>query len=350
MIRLTFSLIIVVVLSALSSPVAGVTASQDPTASMPIPDAPHRIYLPLVLNGTSSTPPATATPTATATLSPTETATPVPTETPTSTPTETPAPTLTPTATATATSTPLPASGETVLVPASTFKMGCDAANNAGYKCFPDEQPLHSVYLDAYRIDKTEVTNARYAECVAAGACTPPSSLSSATRSSYFGNTAYANYPVIRVSWHQADAYCRWVGKRLPTEAEWEKAARGANDTRPYPWGQAAPTCTLANGNFGAYCTGDTNAVGSYPAGKSTYGVLDMAGNVHEWLNDWYSETYYTVSPPSNPTGPETGVYRVLHGGGWYSGPRFVRLSTRSGDNLPTFDDDDVGFRCATAP
>jgi len=223
--------------------------------------------------------------------------------------------------------------------------MGCDTGNSAE-SCNPDELPLHPVTLDVYLIDKVEVTNARYQACVNAGGCTPLQESNSSTRHSYYGNPSYADYPVIKVNWNQAVAFCAWADKRLPTEAEWEKAAHGT-DGRIYAWGNAAPGGTLANYNGNE---GDTTPVGSYARGASPYGVMDMAGNVWEWTADWYDGEYYSRSPTGNPTGPAAGEDRVLRGGSWDDDSGYARAAFRGNRDPDDWYNEYVGFRCARSP
>jgi len=220
--------------------------------------------------------------------------------------------------------------GMTLLyVQAGEFTMGSDTSDSY-------ERPEHQVFLDSFWIDQTEVTNEKYAKCVTENQCDPPND------TDHYSNLNYANHPVAYVSWNDALAYCSWADRRLPTEAEWEKAARG-KDGRAYPWGDGAPNNELLNYN-GA--VGDTAEVGSYPNGASPYGALDMAGNIGEWVADWYSEAYYASSPQSNPSGPNSGQYRVFRGGMWNGDVNFLRSSDRSADT-PDRALDAFGFRCA---
>jgi len=229
-----------------------------------------------------------------------------------------------------------------VLVPAGEFQMGGNDMNAE-----PDEKDIHTVYLDDYYIDKFEVTNVAYQACVDASICKPPIQTDSFTRSDYYGVPEYDEYPVVYVNWNMAKAYCEWRGARLPTEAEWEKAARGSEDDRFYPWGTGTIDCQIANYYGANGCYGGTTRTGSYEDGKSPYNVYDMAGNVWEWVADWYSETYYQVSPTSNPTGPDSGQSRVLRGGSWNRQEYDVRVPNRNkyGPNYYNFD---IGFRCAS--
>jgi serine/threonine-protein kinase len=221
------------------------------------------------------------------------------------------------------------------LVSAGPFTMGSKSGEI-------DEGPVHVVDLPAYYMDKYEVTNAFYKKCVDAGVCQPPQ-LDSETRSRYYGNPEFDDYPVIVVKWASAKTYCEWRGARLPTETEWEKAARGT-DGRNYPWGEGID-CGHAN-YLGKACIGDTTRVGSYESGKSPYGMYDMAGNVWEWVADWYD-----VYPGGDPSRYDTygQKYRVVRGGSWGSstdaGVSVLRVSYRGWPD-PSFPYGSIGFRC----
>jgi eukaryotic-like serine/threonine-protein kinase len=240
-----------------------------------------------------------------------------------------------------------------VRVGAGEFKMGSAKAEDP--QALDEELPQHIVYLDTYWIDQSEVTNSQYAVCVAdGGACTQPKEKFSLTRSSYYDDAQYANYPVIFISWGQAAAYCAWAGRRLPTEAEWEKAARGPTG-RIYPWGNTfdgtrANYCDV-NCNNGwkdphfddGYI--DTAPVGDYPDGASVYGAFDMAGNVYEWVADWYEP--YSRNKQVNPTGPAAGQEHIIRGGSWGDDSAHIRAAVRSHINTPDYWMNFIGFRCA---
>ena len=201
------------------------------------------------------------------------------------------------------------------------------------------EFPAHGVYLDAFWMDKYEVSNAMYAKCVDAGVCLPPV----LRLNPYYGKWAYRNLPVVYANWYAAETYCAWAGRRLPTEAEWEKAARGT-DERRYTWGEDRPNPRLAN--FEETLMGEMLPVFRYPLGASPYGVLNMAGNVREWVADWYAKDYYANSPKVNPTGPESGFERSLRGGAYDANADSITTINRF-RHEPDSAGLSRGFRCA---
>jgi formylglycine-generating enzyme required for sulfatase activity len=222
-------------------------------------------------------------------------------------------------------------------VPAGEFIMGSESG-------FDNERPAHAVYLDEFWIDRTEVTVHMYSLCVKAKICREPLIKKSFRYAKYYGSPDFENYPVIYVDWNMAKTYCEWADRRLPTEAEWEKAARG-EQALIYPWGNEEPNNHLLNFDNPL---GELTAVGSYPNGASPYGALDMAGNAWEWVADWYSETYYAHSPASNPLGPNSGQERVLRGGSWLDNSILVRSSSRD-HGSPEDACVNCGFRCAVS-
>jgi len=275
---------------------------------------------------------------------------------------------------------PAPALGDTrtrpidgmtmAYVPAGSFQMGstrdmrlyakelCDqygagtALGSCSLTAFADESPAHPVTLSSFWIDRTEVTNGQYRLCVVAGACLPPVDLSSFTRGQYFADPAYDDYPVIWVTPGMAEAYCAWTGARLPTEAEWEYAARGP-ESLLFPWGNEFDQTRLNYCDAGcdgisdpSYDDGypDTAPVGSFPSGVSWVGALDMAGNVREWVADWYG--YYRPDALTDPRGPASGESRIPRGGSWYDRPDDTRSANR-GANTTDYTRHKVGFRCA---
>lgn len=239
-------------------------------------------------------------------------------------------------------------------VAAGLFQLGNDDGEN-------DEKPALRVRLDAFYLDETEVTNAAYAQCVEAGACDPPDSSRSAYYDNYYGNAEYDHYPVVFVSWYDAATFCEWRGGRLPSEAEWEKAASFEVEQMikyRYPWGDAFDgerlnfcDANCANENAdGRFNDGfrDTAPVGSYGNGRSPLGFHDMAGNVMEWVADWYDSRAYQNASDTNPLGPPEGQFKSIRGGSWLSAADELTTTTRSSFD-PTVSRTNLGFRCAAA-
>jgi formylglycine-generating enzyme required for sulfatase activity len=218
-----------------------------------------------------------------------------------------------------------------VYVPAGNFTMGSDDRDDR------KSNPPHLVHLNAFWVDQTEVSRGMYNVCVRAGAC--PSIPEH--RDPHVDDPAYSNYPVIYIKWQYAQRYCAWAGRKLPTEAEWEKAARGT-DGRLFPWGDSQPTLSLANYNNNI---GELMPVDRYPLGASPYGALNMAGNAREWTLDWYAPFYYRTSPDTNPTGPETGETKSLRGGSFLDDERQLRVFNRF-QHEPGSPGNNRGFRC----
>lgn len=222
-----------------------------------------------------------------------------------------------------------------VLVPAGEFVMGCNYPVNE--QCYDDETPAHRVYLSAFYIYKFLVTNQLYRKCVESKACILPS------WSTWYNDPVKYNEPVVGVTWTQAAMYCKWAGGSLPTEAEWEKAARGI-DERPYPWGKKWDCLNVCSGVCQYIDT--PCSITAHLSGTSPYGAVDMSGNVWEWISDWYSAGYYTQSTYKDPAGPAQGIFKVIRGGSWSSySTRDLHTYYRAMD-YPSDADQVMGFRC----
>lgn len=219
-----------------------------------------------------------------------------------------------------------------LLVPAGDFLMGKEGEAD-------EDSPMHTVNLSAYWIDQVEVTNSMYARCVKSGSCTLPV----ISQNPYYENWIYRNHPIVYVNWYQANEYCTWAGRRLPTEAEFEKAARGTEKNK-YPWGNEAPNPRLAN--YADSLIGTTVSVYHYPFGASPYGALNMVGNVREWVADWYSESYYAESPSLNPLGANDGTERSMRSGAYDADANEIFTTTRY-KHQPQSAGLSRGFRCA---
>ena len=234
---------------------------------------------------------------------------------------------------------------ELVFVPEGEFQMGVEIIrtmelclsfrDDCLQEDFTDEEPVHTVILSGFLIYRQEISNRMYRLCVDQGSCQPP------TFSDFYTNESYLNHPVVYVDWYEAADYCAWADGRLPTEAEWEKAARG-DDQRFYPWGEDV-NCQKAN--YKGCFVEMTNPVDGLPDGASSFGVLNQAGNVSEWTADWYGPDYYSLSPNINPAGPDSGELKVIRGGSWKNLALGLRTTNRAA-NFPEIFSTGIGFRC----